>query len=383
MSDPIDETLKKEDPFLPVRLPFWQQKKRLGVLFLALVFMVVILFLPGIMLKKPAKAIEIMERTHRLMAEDLPRPTLPPMQATSAPTPTQAPPIEQRENVVSLLEGKQTDASMLLERAQLLARVKSAALEAKLQETMNCSSALSGLGAGDYEPKTIDNPDTSGDENPNTVFLKRVGSATTKEEEAGLLGDLRLRITEGKIIKGVMDGSLDSDLPSTLRAHVTEDVYGDQGDIILIPNGARLIGEYRSGRMKNGQTRVFVVWKRLIEPNGISVNLASAGADALGRAGMTGEVDKHGVERFGSAVLMSMISAGSAIYGVNTQDQYNSIAQFRGGVAQSFSAMANQELKESANIQNTIRIPQGEPLVIVVNHDLSFEGVLQEMGALG
>src|SRR5690606_28158192 len=81
------------------------------------------------------------------------------------------------------------------------------------------------------------------------------------------------------------------------------------GRRILIPIGSRLIGEYQS-EVTRGQSRVFVVWSRLIRQDGVSVRLDSIGADTLGRSGMTGFVDTKFKERFGSALLLSILGGG-------------------------------------------------------------------------
>ena len=192
------------------------------------------------------------------------------------------------------------------------------------------------------------------------------------------MGDLRFRILKGKVIQGVTESAIDSDLPGMIRGHVTEDVYGAQGDIPLIHNGDELIGEYRSGDIRNGQTTLYTVWTRLRLQSGITVNLDSAGSDPLGRAGMSGPVDHHYLERYGSAILMSSISAGAALVGVNGEDRYNSSSVFRQGASASFAQTASQELQQNMAIQNSIRPPQGTQISIMVNKDISFEDVLTQ-----
>ncbi len=87
-------------------------------------------------------------------------------------------------------------------------------------------------------------------------------------------------------------------------------MYSFDGRRVLIPSGSRLIGDYKSG-LATGQTRVFIVWTRLLRADGVSVQLGSIGGDALGRAGVAGFVDEHYVERFGSAILLSIAGAGA------------------------------------------------------------------------
>ncbi len=102
-------------------------------------------------------------------------------------------------------------------------------------------------------------------------------------------------VPEGTMIPGILETSIVSDLPGQVRAITSEDVYSFDGRRILIPTGTRLIGEYQSDVM-TGQTRVFVVWTRLLRDDGVSVRLNSVGTDSLGRSGLTGIVDKNGVK---------------------------------------------------------------------------------------
>lgn len=212
--------------------------------------------------------------------------------------------------------------------------------------------------------------------NGNSAFLSQMAAQRTQTTYATKIENLHLKILEGKTIHGVIDQAINSDLPSLVKAHVTEDVIGEQGDLILIPNGSRLIGKYRSGFFKNGDVRIFIVWTRIIEPNGISINIDSAGSDEIGQAGMTGLVDHHYLLKFGGAAAASILSAGSAVYGVGNNDQYNSKAAFRSALSQSLAQTANGELQKNANVQNTIIAYQGQKLTIQVQKDLSFEHVL-------
>ena len=80
---------------------------------------------------------------------------------------------------------------------------------------------------------------------------------------------------------------------------------------MLIPTGTRLIGEYQSEIMR-GQKRIFVIWTRMLRDDGVTVRLNSIGADSLGRSGLTGRVDNKFRERFGAAILLSIVGAGAS-----------------------------------------------------------------------
>lgn len=281
------------------------------------------------------------------------------------------------EDVTAYLKSKEVNPSDELARLKLLARVEAQKEVLKNEERMRLSPALLPIGVSAAHTKAKEGSKGPGyPENPNTAYLESVSAKPIEEVEASRFGDLRYRIRRGKILRGVTESAIDSDLPGLIRGHLTEDVYGDAGDLVLLPNGAGLVGEYRSGGIAEGQISLYVVWTRVQLPNGIVVTLDSAGSDPLGRAGMTGPVDHHYLQRFGSSLLSSFFSVSVATLGVNGQDRYNSTAAYRTGLANAFGQTASQEFQQNATIQNTIRPPQGTEISILVNKDLSFEQVL-------
>lgn len=285
---------------------------------------------------------------------------------------------EAPHDVIAYLEKRKVEAPDELARLRLMARLEERKKAREEIDAMIQSPALLNIGVGvqNASAQPQNSNDTQFPQNPNTAYLKSISNQQITEVNADTFGDLRFRIRRGKILRGVTESAIDSDLPGMIRGHVTEDIYGDQGDIVLIPNGASLLGEYRSGDIKNGQMRLYVVWTRLQLSNGIYVTLDSPGSDPLGRAGMTGEVDHHYLERYGASLLTSIVSAGAATWGVNGSDRYNSEAAYRQGISSSFAQTANQELQKNAVIQNTIRPPQGTEISILVNKDISFEDIL-------
>ena len=172
------------------------------------------------------------------------------------------------------------------------------------------------------------------------------------------------RIAEGKMLAATLETAISSDLPGKLRAVVTSDVWSEDGGRRLIRRGSRLIGEYRSGLVR-GQTRVFVIWTRLLQPDGTDVAIGSPGTDDIGRAGLTGAIDRHFVERFGAAFLLSLI--GSA----TTASQGGS--SFVVNTSQSFGQVAQDSLQDSINIPPTIYVDQGAPVQVFVARDLVFD----------
>ncbi len=174
------------------------------------------------------------------------------------------------------------------------------------------------------------------------------------------------------MISGILEAASQSDLPGMVRAIVNVNVYSFEGSNLLIPKGTRLVGQYRSS-VKKGQARVFIIWNRLIRPDGASINIGSIGTDALGRSGLGGDVDTHFMERFGSSILLSIIN-GSLNAAVDAIDN-DSTADVSLNGSNDFNRSSEIALKDSIDIKPTIHIDQGMRIKIFVGKDLDFKSV--------
>ncbi|MDZ4078506.1 TrbI/VirB10 family protein [Hydrocarboniphaga sp.] len=194
------------------------------------------------------------------------------------------------------------------------------------------------------------------------AFAKSASEQSVPEATARRIS-LDDRIAQGKMLAATLETAVSSDLPGKLRAIVSSDVWSEDGSRRLIRRGSRLIGEYRSG-LARGQTRVFVIWTRLLQPDGTDITIGSPGTDDLGRAGLTGTIDRHFAERFGAAVLLSLIGS------TTTASQGGSTVIV--DTSQGFSQVAQESLQDSVNIPPTITINQGAPVQVFVARDLVF-----------
>lgn len=244
------------------------------------------------------------------------------------------------------------------------------------------------------------------DDDPNRRFLASVSSAGVEVARATKNNRIDALVAQGTFIRGVLETAVQSDLPGMVRAVVTENVWSFDGRRVLIPAGSRLIGEYKSG-IAQGQTRVFIVWTRMLRSDGVSVQLGSNGADDLGRAGNAGFVDNHYLERFGSAVMLSLVGGAAqflSAYGQNTNGYGNGtvitstdpvtgvVTQTQTGVnqnqlslqareiaaqniSQTLTNIAQEALRNSINIPPTIYLDQGTRIIVFVRRDLDFSAL--------
>jgi len=176
----------------------------------------------------------------------------------------------------------------------------------------------------------------------------------------------------GAVIPAALITGLRSDLPGQITAQVTEDVYDSPtGKFLLIPQGARLVGQY-DAQIAFGQSRALLVWNRLIMPNGRSIVLErQPGADPEGYAGLEDEVDNHWGMLFKAAILSTILSVGSEAGSSNNE---NSLVQaLRQGASDSISQTGRQVVQRSLNVRPTITIRPGFPVRVLVTHDLVLE----------
>jgi type IV secretory pathway VirB10-like protein len=200
-------------------------------------------------------------------------------------------------------------------------------------------------------------------------FSARVTGANVDVAHASRINDLSHTAPQGTVIPAVLETAINSDLPGFVRAVVSRDVRGFDGTTVLVPRGSKLIGQYRSG-VALSQTRAFVVWSRIITPDGISIDIGSPGTDQLGRGGLEGETDTHFFERFGSAILLSVMGAG-----LDALTERNNNTAIIIGSQQQASQVASIALQKQIDIPVTIKVPQGTPLQVFVTRDLDFAGV--------
>ena len=183
----------------------------------------------------------------------------------------------------------------------------------------------------------------------------------------------RYVLQAGSVIPAALITGIRSDLPGEVTAQVTEDVYDSPtGRILLIPQGARLVGQYDS-QVSFGQSRVLLAWTRLIMPNGRSIVLErQPAADAAGYAGLEDEVDNHWGMLFKAAILSTILSVGSEA-GVSGNNSGSLAAAIQQGMSQSFNQVGEQVVGRSLAIQPTLTIRPGFPVRVMVTRDLVLE----------
>lgn len=226
---------------------------------------------------------------------------------------------------------------------------------------------------GDQKPSQYDQ---ANNQSKKIAFLKQSKVSQDQIDETLKNPVSKYEINAGTIIPATLVTGIDSDLPGNIIAKVSEDVFDTvTGNYLLIPQGTTLIGVYDS-QVSLGQSRVLIVWSRLIFPNGSSFDLdGMPGADLTGASGLHDQVDNHYFRIFGSALLMSAFGAAGQLSQPQTNTGYLTPQQtIYTAIGQEMSQASVQLIAKNMDIQPTIRIRPGDNFNVLLTRDMVFPG---------
>ena len=185
----------------------------------------------------------------------------------------------------------------------------------------------------------------------------------------------RLLLPKGAFIDCTLETAIDSTYEGMTTCIGASDVYGADGKVVLLERGTKYVGEQR-GSPRQGQGRVFIVWNEARTPTGVVVQLASPGTDELGRSGLPGFVDTHFWDRFGAAILISVIDG--TMQAIAAHQQSGTSVGSGGGVVlgpQGSRDVIAEVLRSTVSIPPTVIKNQGERIQILVARDVDFRSV--------
>ena len=203
------------------------------------------------------------------------------------------------------------------------------------------------------------------------AFLKG-GSTETRNSGNLALPESPYQVMASTVIAGALVTGIKSDLPGDVIATVTEPVYDTAtGKFLLIPQGSRILGRYNS-QVSYGQSRVQVVWNRIILPDTSSLTLDNlVGTDPAGYSGLEDDVDWHWNRIVAGAVLTTLLGVGAELAAPeNRQDGNRIVIAGRDSAQDSINQVGQEITRRNMNIQPTLTIRPGLPVRIIVNRDL-------------
>ncbi len=194
--------------------------------------------------------------------------------------------------------------------------------------------------------------------------------STTPAAAARVLPTQRLLLAKGSFIDCTLETAIDSSLPGMTTCVTATDTFGVDGTTVLLERGSKLVGETK-GEVQQGSARVFVLWSEARTPTGVVIPLASPGTDELGRSGLEGKVNRHFFERFGAAILISVID-GAVQSAAQSSGDGNSVVY-----NSSTTDVMTEVLKSTVNIRPTVTKRNGDRIQILVARDLDFRTVYE------
>jgi type IV secretion system protein VirB10 len=294
---------------------------------------------------------------------------------------TQPPPTATKAAPASLPQPAATSAPALLlgtrtqetpATAPIMAYSGQGSLIPKISAAVASASGTEAAGSGPPPPPKA--PDSS-------ALGARLKATPLDGERAAVLANPNMTITEGTMIPCSLQTAIDSELPGLVTCVVPIDIRGTTGNVVLLDRGTRIVGQIQSGLLQ-GQNRVFVDWTRAETPRHVIITLESPGTDDLGRSGLPGAVNNHFWDRFGGALMLTLVQGSLDAATIEAAGNGNSNStQQQASLGFVYAGQSNGQTVANTALQNTINIPptltknQGDTVGLIVAHDLDFSNV--------
>jgi len=211
---------------------------------------------------------------------------------------------------------------------------------------------------------------TSGGSNGTGTLAGLLQPTSTPATFARALPTQRLLLPKGAFIDCTLETAIDSSLQGMVTCVTPTDIFSVDGTTVLLERGTKLTGETR-GEARQGLARVFVLWTEARTPGGVVAALDSPGTDELGRSGLPGRIQRHFFERFGAAILVSVIE-GAIQRAAQPGDGGTVILN-----PSTTGSVATEVLKSTVNIPPTILKHNGDRIQILVARDVDFRSVYE------
>jgi type IV secretion system protein VirB10 len=207
---------------------------------------------------------------------------------------------------------------------------------------------------------------------PTGELNRLLQPTATPAVSARLLPTRRFLLPKGAFIDCTLETAIDSTYPGLTTCITATDTFSADGNVVLLERGTKLVGESQA-QVQQGSARVYVLWDEARTPTGVVVPLSSPGTDELGRTGLPGEVNRHFWQRFGAAILITVID-GAIQAGVQAASSNNGATIVNPSGS---SEIATEVLKSTVAIPPTITKPQGDRIQVLVARDIDFRGVYE------
>jgi type IV secretion system protein VirB10 len=234
-----------------------------------------------------------------------------------------------------------------------------------------------GGGVASAPAAVLERSDTKPDVRTQGVRLSEgLGALLQPSEMAATQAEVspsgRLLLPKGTFIDCTLETAIDSTLPGMTTCVTAADTFSADGKVVLMERGTKLVGETR-GQVQQGQARVFVVWTQARTPTGVIVPLDSPGTDELGRSGLPGQVERHFWDRFGAALLISLVD-GAIQAGVQSLNHSGGTVVYAPSAS---TDVLTEVLRSTLQVPPTVVKRNGDRIQVLVARDVDFRAVYE------
>ncbi|CAL5242290.1 hypothetical protein PASLES2_13100 [Pseudomonas aeruginosa] len=288
-------------------------------------------------------------------------------------TPTYVPPGHDPEDALRKEADAAAASSVFFRSGQQGNAAAPATAQAAAAATGNALAGFDPLAAGpaSMAAQPADPTATQNRQDQKEAFLKG-GSTETRNSGNLQMPASPYQVMAGTVIAAALVTGIKSDLPGDVIGTVTEPVYDSAtGKFLLIPQGSRILGKYNS-QVSYGQSRVQVVWNRIILPDTSSLTIDNlVGTDPAGYSGLEDGVDYHWGRIVAGAALTTLLGVGAELAAPeNRQDGNRIVIAGRDSAQDSINQVGQEMTRRNMNIQPTLTERPGLPVRIIVNRDL-------------
>ncbi len=261
---------------------------------------------------------------------------------------------------------------------------------ANTQQTIDAMLAAQAKGSGQAMPSLGAMAPSAASNKPGSIGAALSGGSVTAVAHAERIADQALMLPKGRQVDCILTTRIIDELPGFTSCVLAQNLYSDNGRVLLLERGSEVSGEYGSTGQQ-GLRRLMVSWNRVKTPGGITVDFNSPGADSLGGSGMPGFLDKRWGERLGAAFMLSIFRDALSIA---IQREYPPPAPTTGAqvidtrptnTLKTVDSAADAILSEGMKTRPTLSINEGERISIYIARDLDFSSVyrLRSQGQSG
>lgn len=275
--------------------------------------------------------------------------------------------------------GRNAAAEAEAERQRIAAELRTARESGVMMQLANTEKSLTPTGAMEGEAQGApeaygEQPAMDAGQDPNgqrrkNALVGRANGGDDLNPHTMVRPASPWTLHAGTVIAASLITGLNSDLPGLVTAQVTQNTYDSvTGRTLLVPQGSRLIGSYDSV-VAYGQSRALVVWQRIILPDGSSIRIDNVPAtDTQGYAGLSDRIDRHTWQLLKGVTLSTLLGVATELSWGNTDDDL--VRAIREASQQSGARAGDQLVSRSLDIQPTLRVRPGSPLMVVVHKDI-------------